>query len=97
MFRHILTNVFQSTFPDRKGRFARILLRLPSLRSIGLEAEIETFIDSSELENIPDSDIQEILNNHESTPDQNDLSENPETPTSSIFFNSFSKPTSFNF
>ncbi|CBY43294.1 unnamed protein product, partial [Oikopleura dioica] len=30
----------KSTFPERKGRFARILLRLPALRSIGLEAEI---------------------------------------------------------
>lgn len=51
----------KSTFPERKGRFARILLRLPALRSIGLEAEIESAVDSTALESVVESYWRTVL------------------------------------
>ena len=70
----------QSTFPDRKGRFARILLRLPALRSIGLEAEIDARVDLSQLDSVPDSYLQEIMSSRgESEPHPH----HSEHPTSS--------------
>ena len=52
---------FQTTFPDRKGRFARILLRLPALRSIGLEAETEAAVDSTAVETVDDEYLKENI------------------------------------
>ena len=56
----------QTTFPDKKGRFARILLRLPALRSIGLEAEIECPVDAAPIDKIPDQHLKRILSGHNS-------------------------------
>lgn len=51
----------KTTFPDKKGRFARILLRLPALRSIGLEAEIECAVDAAPIDKIPDHHLKRLL------------------------------------
>ena len=94
----------QTTFPDRKGRFARILLRLPALRSIGLEAEIEAAVDWSPIESISDSYLQSILSQSEPVPvkTESDVEESSEHhkdlpfESNSYLINSLHKPQANN-
>lgn len=94
----------KTTFPDRKGRFARILLRLPALRSIGLEAEIEAAVDWSPIESISDSYLQGILSQSDPLPvkTESDVEESSEHhndlpfESNSYLINSLHKPQANN-